>query len=103
MHIFPNNTLAEYTNYLETALEMETNQWEVGLCEIHFPQAWDNVRHGNNGFKISYQSPRQAGKWTTIDKEVPHGYYAIISDLLRAINDVYGSTNKKIRRLSGWK
>ena len=95
MHIFPNNTLAEYTNHLETALEMETNQWEVGLCEIQYPQAWDNVRRGSNGFTISYQSPRQAGKWTTIDKEVPPGYYATIPDLLRAIESVYGSTDKK--------
>ena len=78
MHIFPNNTLAEYTNHLETALEMETNKWEVGLCEIQYPQAWHNVRRGSNGFTISYQSPRQAGKWTTIDKEVPSGYYATI-------------------------
>ena len=101
MHIFPNNTLAEYTNHLETPLEMETNQWEVGLCEIQYPQAWHNVRRGSNGFIISYQSPRQAGKWTTIDKEVPPGYYATIPDLLSAIEEVYGSTDKKNQTLIG--
>ena len=101
MHIFPNNTLAEYTNHLETALEMETNQWEVDLCEFQYPQAWDNVCRGSNGFTISYQSPRKTGKWTTIDKEVPPGYYATIPDLLSAIMNVYGSTDKKHQPLVG--
>ena len=38
MQIFPNNTLAEYTNHLETALEMETNQWEVGCAKFNIPK-----------------------------------------------------------------
>ena len=53
MHIFSNNTLAEYTNHLETALEIEKDEWEVGLCEIQYPQAWDNVRRGSNKFTIA--------------------------------------------------
>ena len=60
-----------------------------------------SVGHERNGFTISYQSPRQAGKWTTIDKEVPPGYYATIPDLFHAIMSVYGSTDKKNQTLVG--
>ena len=101
MHIFPNNTLAEYTNHLETALEIEKDEWEVGLCEIQYPQAWDNVRRGSNKFTIAYQSPRPAGKWTTIEKEVPPGYYKTIPELLHVIKSIYGSTDKKNQTLEG--
>ena len=101
MHIFPNNTLAEYTNHLETALEIEKDEWEVGLCEIQYPQAWDNVRRGSNKFTIAYQSPRPAGKWTTIEKEIPPGYYKTIPELLHVIKSIYGSTDKKNQTLEG--
>ena len=100
MHIYPNNTLAQYTINLKTPLVLGDN-YEVGLCEIQYPHAWDNVRRGSNGFTISYQSPRKTGKWTTIDKEVPPGYYATIPDLLSAIMNVYGSTDKKNQTLVG--
>ena len=101
MHIFPNNTLAEYTNHLETALEIEKDEWEVGLCEIQYPQAWDNVRRGSNKFTIAYQAPRPAGKWKTLEKEVPPGYYKTIPELLHVIKSVYGSTDRKNQTLEG--
>ena len=58
MHIYPNNTLAQYTINLNTPLVLG-DSYEVGLCEIQYPHAWDNVCRGNNKFLISYQSPRR--------------------------------------------
>ena len=100
MHIYPNNTLAQYTINLNTPLVLG-DSYEVGLCEIQYPHAWDNVRRGNNKFSISYQSPRSAGKWVTIDKEVSPGYYATIPDLLNEIKSIYGTTDLKNQTLVG--
>lgn len=101
MHIFPNNTLAEFSIHLESPLKMETGEWEVGMCEMQFPQSWHNVRRGSNTFEIHYQSPRASGKWTVLEKEVPVGYYSTIPDLIHAILEVYESTNKESIKLSG--
>ena len=100
MHIYPKNTLAQYTINLQTPLVLGEN-YEVGLCEIQYPHSWDNVRRGHNTFDISFQSPRRAGKWMTMEKEIPAGYYATIPELLKAILRVYPSTNKKTMTLTG--
>ena len=73
MKLFPNNTLAEYTVHLETPLEVN-GAYEVGLCEIQYPQSWDNVRNGYNRIPITFQFEGNE-KQHDLEYEVPPGYY----------------------------
>ena len=55
---FPENTTSTYTVKLPGPLTFEGGDWEVGLVDMHYPGAWDNVtngtitvRHAANGTK----------------------------------------------------
>ena len=98
MKIFPDNTLAAFTVNLETALELSSD-YEVGLCELQYPQSWDNIRKGNNAFQIAYRLPR--GREVTDTREVPPGYYEKIPDVIRAIKNSYSATRRKNMSLLG--
>ncbi len=83
MHIFPNNTLSDFTVHLDTPLDVG-DAYEVGLCEIQYPQSWDNVRRGNNTIKIKYDYLNR-GRVEVMEKEIPPGYYSTIPKLIEAI------------------
>ena len=89
MHIYPKNTLAQYTINLQTPLVLGEN-YEVGLCEIQYPHSWDNVRRGHNTFDITFQSPQKTGKCMIMEKNP--------SDILcfntRAAESVFESLSK---------
>lgn len=51
MKMFPENTAAEFTNQLPSALELG-NDWELGLSEILFTHSWKNIREGSNHFDM---------------------------------------------------
>ena len=99
MHIFPKNTLSDFTVHLDTPLDVG-DQYEVGLCEIQYPQSWDNVRRGNNTIKIKYEYLNR-GRAEVMEKEIPPGYYSTIPKLIEAILSAYGATKKKNHTLQG--
>ena len=100
MQIFPNNTLAEFTVNLETPLELSSD-YEVGLCELQYPQSWDNIRRGSNAFHIAYQLPR--GREFTDKREVPPGYYEKIPDVISAIKMPIALLVGRICRCRAWR
>jgi hypothetical protein len=99
MHIFPTNTLSDFTVHLDTPLDVG-EAYEVGLCEIQYPQSWDNVRRGSNTIHISYEYLMQ-GREKETAKEIPPGYYSTIPKLIEAIMSAYGATKKKNATLHG--
>ena len=99
MHIFPKNTLSEFTIHLDTPLDLG-DAYEVGLCEMQYPQSWDNVRRGSNTIRIRYQYLNR-GRDETMEKEIPPGYYSSIPKLIEAIMSAYGTTKKKNATLHG--
>ena len=44
-HLFPDNTLSSFTNFLPEQLNLE-GQWEVGISEIPYASMYQNVRGG---------------------------------------------------------
>ena len=68
--------------------------YEVGLCEMQYPQSRDNVRRGNNTISISYQYLNR-GREETMEKEIPPGYYSSIPKLIEAIMRAYGVTKRR--------
>ena len=67
MHIFPNNTLSAFTVHLDTPLDLG-DAYEVGLCEMQYPQWWDNVRRGNKVISINYLYHRRGKDEITMGK-----------------------------------
>ena len=100
MHIFPKNTLSEFTVHLDTPLELG-DAYEVGLCEMQYPQSWDNVRRGNNVITITYQYHSRGKEAKTMEKEIPTGYYNSIPKLIDVIKSVYGTTKRSNVTLHG--
>ena len=94
MDIFEGNVISEYTVHLPTAIEL-TNDYEVGLCEIQYPNSWDNIRRGKN--KIIFKAIVGGKDELTSETEVPAGYYKSIDALvktLQGIINVRGSRGK---------
>ena len=85
MDIFEDNVISEYTVHLPTAIEL-TNDYEVGLCEIQYPNSWDNIRRGKN--KIIFKAV-VGGKYEIKDEtEVPAGYYKSIDALVKTLQEI---------------
>lgn len=93
MHIFPNNKLSQYTIHLETPLEVG-DAYEVGLCEIQYPQSWDNIRRGSNRIPVSFKKKGSDEIEPHPDIEIPPGYYDSLPELIEIIRHAY-STNKE--------
>ena len=100
MHIFADNTLAQYTVHLPTPLEL-SGDYEVGLAELQYPQSWDNVRRGSNTIQLYIHYSWKREKDVIIEKEVPPGYYHTVEELIDVIKRIYGSTNRENVTLEG--
>ena len=100
MDKFPNNTLAAFTNYFDNGYSNLDVEYEMGIEEIHFPKALNNVRKGKNTFIISYQT-KKTGKWVEVEKEVPPGFYKTIPKLIEKLLSNYGETSRKNMTLIG--
>ena len=89
MHIFPKNTLSEFTVHLDTPLELG-DAYEVGLCKMQYPQSWDNVRRGNNTISITYQYHSSGNVDTSMEKEIKSAYLISMYKVIEVIMGAYG-------------
>ena len=88
MTLYPNNTCSKFKINLSSTLELNPEQWEVGLAEIQFPGAFENIRKDKN--RIAYLSGD-----TWVGYKVPRGFYENPKDLvekLREIEHLHGIT-----------
>src|SRR6266851_3523916 len=53
MQYFPENTQSNWITLMNPPIEL-TDEWEVGLSEIHIPTKWQNIDSSNNSFKVSF-------------------------------------------------
>jgi len=53
MKYFPDNTQSNWITLMNPPIEL-TDDWEVGLSEIHIPTTWQNINLSNNLFKVTY-------------------------------------------------
>ena len=89
MDVYPNNTASHFTVNMRQQLELD-DQWEVGLSELQFPCAWDNVRRGSNKFLVRwrFQDKSMDKRLFIIPKVVPTGYYPDTESLLVKIKEL---------------
>jgi len=53
MKYFPDNTQSNWITIMNPPIEL-TDDWEVGLSEIHIPTKWQNINLSNNSFKVTF-------------------------------------------------
>lgn len=89
MDLYPNNTVSHFKVNMKEPLELG-NEWEVGLSELQYPCAWDNVRQGSNKLLIRWRFKAKINdtKPYIIGKTVPKGYYADTKSLVAKINEI---------------
>lgn len=80
---FPENTVSSYRVQLDGELSFH-GDWEVGLCEIHFPVTWYNVQQHKNYFLLN----------GVIHKLRP-GYYDDVNDIIFAVKELYEKSSQK--------
>ena len=88
MTLYPNNTVSHFKVNMREPLELD-NRWEVGLSELQYPCAWDNVREGSNKLLIRWRFKNvEEGKPYMVWKRVPKGYYTNTQALVEQINEL---------------
>ena len=89
MKIYTGNTASHFKVNMRQPLELD-DQWEVGMSELHFPCAWDNVREGSNKFLVRWRFKDNSvdKRMYLIPKKVPRGYYADTESLVAVINEL---------------
>ena len=54
MTIYPDNTVSQFKVNMREPLELN-DEWEVGLSELQYPLAWDNIQVGSNHLLIRWR------------------------------------------------
>lgn len=55
MTIFPNNTVTDFKVAMEPALNLNPEEWEVGLANVTVPLSWNNVNTFNKNKVAMYE------------------------------------------------
>jgi len=79
MDYYPDNTVARYTTKLANTIELE-GDWEVGLAEISFPSAVENVLRDRYYYDI-YTNDVHFRKIT-----LPPGHHKRVNSLVDAMH-----------------
>ena len=62
-HPYPNNTPASFRVALNKPLEFPNGEeWEVGLCELTFPQYWETIKE-NSEFSLFRETYLDGTNW----------------------------------------
>ena len=89
MNIYAGNTASNFKINMHQPLELN-NEWEVGLSELQYPCAWDNVRRGSNKFLVRWRYKDESidKRLFSIPKIVPRGYYIDTESLVTKVNEL---------------
>ena len=85
-HLFPNNTLSSFTNFLPQQVNL-VGQWEVAISEISYPSMYQNVTEG----KILFYDDKLSK--TTEAYYLEPVLYSSIADIVEAMNTLIQERN----------
>ena len=100
MKVYADNTASHFKVNMRQPLDLD-DQWEVGLSELQFPCAWDNVREGSNRILMRWRFKKDSREKRPymILRTVPRGYYPDTESLVDEINKI--ASNYAIGKLKG--
>lgn len=85
--------MASYKTRLARTLQLDVNEWEVGLAEIVYPHTWNNITDGK--FSIKYL---ENDEWTWKDTSIPSALYETPDQLVNTLNEqiklILGTTQR---------
>ncbi|CAF3518734.1 unnamed protein product [Rotaria socialis] len=96
LSLYPNNTLASFSNDLHSPIDFANEEWVVGLAEVLINAGVVNIGIDDSKFSVhrlmlptdSYVSNGEAfTKVLTYHFEIPAKHYMTVTDLVKAINN----------------
>lgn len=100
--IYPDNTLASFTNFLPEQLFLD-GDWEVALLEITYPALYNNITDGK--FWYVPQSPTSNKRKNEASSEpvsILPGLYLSLDEIFQSVNDALRLRNRQSADLK-WK
>lgn len=97
--LYPENTLADFTMNLSKPIELDSMDYEVGLCEIQFPYSWENIRKNRNKIIITVG---YGESWVHEDEIIIQpGYYESIADLVLNVQSQINLRSQPVKANNG--
>ena len=80
--VYGKQPMSSYKTYLAKQLDLNVDEWEVGLAELIYPHTWFNLIDATFSIKIQNDT-----EWGWFDLRVPDALYETPQDLMQAITD----------------
>lgn len=80
--VYGKQPMSSYKTYLAKQLDLNVDEWEVGLAELIYPHTWFNLIDATFSIKI-----QEDNEWGWLDLRVPDALYETPQDLMQAITD----------------
>ena len=84
--VYGKQPMSSYKTHLAKKLDLDVDEWEVGLAEIIYPHTWFNVIDAT--FSIKFPN---SGEWQWHELSVPNALYETPEDL---VNTLQNEVNK---------
>ena len=86
MNLFSDNTTTHFTSYLPNQVNLDENNWVVGLVELQWPLKFQHISNDDEGLlKFHYKKPSEIDSLIE-SVYVNKGVYNSLSSLLEEIN-----------------
>lgn len=81
--VYGKQPLCSYKTRLAKSLQLDVDEWEVGLAEMIYPHTWNNV--GDGKFIVRVMDDGQAWQWREV--EIPPALYDSPERLVETLNE----------------
>ena len=108
--VYGKQPMSSYKTHLAKTLQLDVDEWEVGLAELIYPHTWNNITDGTFTIKLL-----EKDEWTWKDIEIPSALYETPQQLVQTLNDhtklVLGTSqrdnihfvyNELLRKFTAW-
>jgi hypothetical protein len=87
--IYGKQPMCKFKTHLAKSLELDVEEWEVGLAEFIYPHTWHNI--AKTKLMVKYL---EKNVWVWVEEDIPSAYYRTPYDLIGVLNE---SVNKMLR------
>ena len=80
--VYGKQPMSSYRTHLAKNLQLDVDEWEVGLAELIYPHTWNNISEGK--FRIRFL---EQNVWEWKEAEIPSALYETPQQLVQTLND----------------